>query len=227
MRSSLSVDRGASTASGGNFKVGKCDPPLPPASSAFPSPPFSLSPLHACAGAPPLPLSPRAPPPEQVDRDDRSSPTVELRSPGSSFCWGPELQGSTSPSSSWSSTQRRAGRDMRCAERAAQPPLRAPQPPRPPHARVPHLPAALHRPRLACTPRLHLTPLSFSALLCAGARCRLAPDAASPPMPPRPRCCLAPDAAPDAASPPVAAPDAAPDAPSPRCHPRCLVPPVY
>ena len=132
--------------------------PPPPASSAFPSPPFSLSPLHACAGAPPLPLSPRAPPPEQVDRDDRSSPTVELLSPGSSFCWGPELQGSTSPSSSWSSTQRRAGRDMRCAERAAQPPLRAPQPPRPPHARVPHLPAALHRPRLACTPRLHLTP---------------------------------------------------------------------
>ena len=51
MRSSLSVDRGASTASGGNFKVGKCDPPLPPASSAFPSPPFSLPPLHACAGA--------------------------------------------------------------------------------------------------------------------------------------------------------------------------------
>ena len=78
--------------------------------------------------------------------------------PGSSFCWGPELQGSTSPSSSWSSTQRRAGRDIRCAERAAQPPLRAPQPPRPPHARAPHLPAALHRPRLACTPRLHLTP---------------------------------------------------------------------
>ena len=61
--------------------------------------------------------------------------------------------------------------DARCAERAAQPPLRAPQPPRPPHARVPHLPAALHRPRLACTPRLHLTPLSFSAILCAGARC--------------------------------------------------------
>ena len=48
--------------------------------------------------------------------------------------------------------------DARCAERAAQPPLRAPQPPRPPHARAPHLPAALHRPRLACTPRLHLTP---------------------------------------------------------------------
>ena len=51
MRCSLSVDRGDSTASGGNFKVGKCDPPLPPASSAFPSPPFSLPPLHACAGA--------------------------------------------------------------------------------------------------------------------------------------------------------------------------------
>ena len=51
MRSSHSVDRVPSTASGGNFKVGKCDPPLPPASSAFPSPPFSLPPLHACAGA--------------------------------------------------------------------------------------------------------------------------------------------------------------------------------
>ncbi len=30
---------------------------------------------------PPLPLSPRAPPAEQVDRDDRSSPTVKLLSP--------------------------------------------------------------------------------------------------------------------------------------------------
>ena len=28
-----------------------------------------------------MPLSPRAPPPEQGDRDDRSSPTVELLSP--------------------------------------------------------------------------------------------------------------------------------------------------
>ena len=47
----FSVDRGASTASGGNFMVGKCDPPLSPASSAFPSPPNSLPPLLACAGA--------------------------------------------------------------------------------------------------------------------------------------------------------------------------------
>ena len=115
----------------GQLQGRKVRPPLPPASSAFPSPPFSLSPLHACAGAPPLPLSPRAPPPEQVDRDDRSSPTVELRSPGSSFCWGPELQGSTSPSSSWSSTQRRAERDRHEVRRARDPapPARAPATP--------------------------------------------------------------------------------------------------
>ena len=194
MRSSLSVDRGASTASGGNFKVGKCDPPLPPASSAFPSPPFSLSPLHACAGAPPLPLSPRAPPPEQVDRDDRSSPTVELRSPGSSFCWGPELQGSTSPSSSWSSTQRRAGRDRHEVRRARGPAPPARAPATPPASRTGPAPSRRLAPP---TPRLHaalaphpliLYPAVRRCSMPPRPRCRLAPDAATPPMLPRPRC---------------------------------------
>ena len=208
MRSSHSVDRVPSTASGGNFK---CDPPLPPASSAFPSPPFSLSPLHACAGAPPLPLSPRAPPPEQVDRDDRSSPTVELLSPGSSFCWGPELQGSTSPSSSRSSTQRRAGRDRHEVRRARGPAPPARAPATPPASRTGPAPSR----RLApLTPRLHaaLAPHPFilytSVRRCSmppRPRCRLAPDAATPPMPPRSRCRLAPRCrhAPDAATLPM------------------------
>ena len=192
MRSSHSVDRVPSTASGGNFKVGKCDPPLPPASSAFPSPPFSLSPLHACAGAPPLPLSPRAPPPEQVDRDDRSSPTVELRSPGSSFCWGPELQGSTSPSSSWSSTQRRAERDRHEVRRARDPAPPARAPATPPASRTGPAPSRRLAPP---TPRLHaalaphpliLYPAVRRCSMPPRPRCRLAPDAATPPMPPRP-----------------------------------------
>ncbi len=66
--------------------------------------------------------------------------------PGSSFCWGPVLQGSTSPSSSRSSTLGQADRARRLVP--PPPPLRAPQPPFPPHARIPHLPAALHRPRV-------------------------------------------------------------------------------
>ena len=48
-------------------------------------------------------------------------------------------------------------------------------------------------PRAACTLASSPPPL---LPLCAGARhCLLTPDAASPPMPPRPRCPLAPDAA--------------------------------
>ena len=48
------------------------------------------------------------------------------------------------------------------------PPARASHPPYPPHARIPHLPAALHRPLvpLAC---LAVTLLTF-ALMCAGAQ---------------------------------------------------------
>ena len=188
--------------------------------------------------------------------------------PGSSFCWGPALQGSTSPSSSRSSTLGQADR-ARCE-------VRQPPTPPPPCARTSHptcpthgsrtfrppciLPTRRLHPRIQPTPSAALVrrsstlpveprcrlapdaasppmppmpprpdaaPDAASPPMPPRPRCPLAPDAASPPMPPRPRCCLAPDAAPDAASPPVAAPDAAPDAPSPRCHPRCLVPPVY
>ena len=70
--------------------------------------------------------------------------------PGPSFCWGPELEGPRSPSSSRSSTRGQAGRDRRgCAARAPPPPPRASHPPHPPHARIPHFSAALHRPRAA------------------------------------------------------------------------------
>ena len=223
MRCSLSVDRGDSTASGGNFKVGKCDPPLPPASSAFPSPPFSLSPLHACAGAPPLPLSPRAPPPEQVDRDDRSSPTVGLLSPGSSFCWGPELQGSTSPSSSRSSTQRRAGRDRHEVRRARGPAPPARAPATPPASRTGPAPSRRLAPP---TPRLHAALAPHSLILYPAVRrcsmpprprCRLAPDAATPPMPPRSRCRLAPRCRPRCSLALRCCP---------RCRPRCPLAPM-
>ena len=84
----------------------------------------------------------------------------EPLAPGSSFCWGPELQGSTSPSSSWSTTPRRAGQDQRKVRRSRAPaPPCAPQPPRPPNARIPHLPATLHRPRAALHTSLPPHPL--------------------------------------------------------------------
>jgi len=56
-------------------------------------------------------------------------------SSGSSFCWGPVLQGSTSPSSTWSSAPEQAGQDQREARRP-------PPPPRPAHA--PATPPAPH-----------------------------------------------------------------------------------
>ena len=59
----------------------------------------------------------------------------EPLAPGLSFCWGPELEGSTSPCSTWSSTPGRAGRDQREVHRA---------PARTPPARAP---STLHAPR--------------------------------------------------------------------------------
>ena len=54
-----------------------------------------------------------------------------LLEPGPSFCWGPALEGPTSPSSSRSSTPGKVDEiDARCAARAPCPPLQAPQPPR-------------------------------------------------------------------------------------------------
>ena len=83
--------------------------------------------------------------------------------PGPSFCWGPELEGPRSPSSSRSSTRGQAGRDRRgCAARAPPPPPRASHPPHPPHARIPHFSAALHRPRAALHASLAPHPLSPS-----------------------------------------------------------------
>ena len=79
----------------------------------------------------------------------------EPLAPGSSFCWGPELQGSTSPSSSRSSTRRRAGRDRREVRRARAPaqgcPGPAPKPDRRPRCRwglaPPERPRAFRSPR--------------------------------------------------------------------------------
>ena len=93
----------------------------------------------------------------------------EPLAPGSSFCWGPGLQGSTSPSSSWSSTPRRAGRDKCEVSRA-----RTPTPP----ARAPAIPPT---PRTNPAPSRHLAPptrrlarlastSSPFALVCAGAQ---------------------------------------------------------
>ena len=163
-----------------------------------------------------MPLSPRAPPPEQVDRDDRSSPTVELRSPGSSFCWGPELQGSTSPSSSWSSTQRRAGRDRHEVRRARGPAPPARAPATPPASRTGPAPSRRLAPP---TPRLHaalaphpliLYPAVRRCSMPPRPRCRHAPDAASPPMPPPmpPRPPLLPPMPPPMPPRPDAIPDA-------------------
>ena len=89
--------------------------------------------------------------------------------PGSSFCWGPELEGPRSPSSSRSSTPGQAGRDRRgCAARA----------PPPPPTRIPSTP---HIPRTDPAPSRSFAPPTRrvarfactsppSALVCAGAQ---------------------------------------------------------
>ena len=144
------------------------------------------------------------PQPEQERETKRSQSTCA--EPGSSFCWGPALQGSTSPSSSRSSTLGQADR-ARCE-------VRQPPTPPPPCARTSHptcpthgsrtfrppciLPTRRLHPRIQPTPSAALVRRSSS--LPVDPRCRLAPDAASPPMLPmspsprcRPRCRLAPD----------------------------------
>ena len=92
----------------------------------------------------------------------------EPLAPGSSFCWGPELQGSTSPSSTWSSTPRRAGQDECEVRRARTPPhpcARPSHPAQPTHgSRTFPPPCTAHAP--PCTPRFHLT--RFCPCVCAG-----------------------------------------------------------
>ena len=81
--------------------------------------------------------------------------------PGPSFCWGPALEGPRSPSSSCvlRRLDKPAEIDARCDARAPHPPLLASHPPHPPHAPIPHLPAALHRPRAALHASLAPHPL--------------------------------------------------------------------
>ena len=83
----------------------------------------------------------------------------EPLSAGSSFCWGPSLEGPTSPSSSRSSMPGHADRDRREVRRARHPPpcARPSHPARPTHgSRTFPPPCTAHAP--PCTPRFHLTP---------------------------------------------------------------------
>ena len=151
---------------------------------------------------------PRLEPEQELCRSrSRSGRNSALRAPscaepGSSFCWGPALQGSTSSSSSRSSTLGQADR-ARCE-------VRQPPTPPPPCARTSHptcpthgsrtfrppciLPTRRLHPRIQPTPSAALVRRSSS--LPVDPRCRLAPDAADAPSPRcRPRCRLAPDAA--------------------------------
>ena len=79
---------------------------------------------------------------------------IALLEPGPSFCWGPALEGPTSPSSTRSSTPGKVDE----IDTPGAPPVRTPLPASssaaPPAPRTD--PAALHRPRFACTPRNRL-----------------------------------------------------------------------
>ena len=97
----------------------------------------------------------------QPGHDDYSSCSLSAE-PGSSFCWDPVLQGSTSPASSRSSTLGQARRDRRWVRRSrAPPPVRASHPPLPPHAPIPYPFAAFHRPRAAIHASVALSPFAF------------------------------------------------------------------
>ena len=63
---------------------------------------------------------------------------IALLEPGPSFCWGPALEGPTSPSSTRSSMPGKVDEiDTPGAPLVRPPPLQAPQPPRSPHAPIP------------------------------------------------------------------------------------------
>ena len=83
-----------------------------------------------------------------------------LLEPGPSFCWGPALEGPTSPSSSLFDAGQVDEINARCAARAPCPPLRAPQPPRPPHAPIPP----------PCTAHTSLARLTTASPLCTRAQ---------------------------------------------------------
>ena len=94
----------------------------------------------------------------------------EPLAPGSSFCWGPELQGSTSPSSSRSSTRRRAGRDRREVRRARAPAPPVQAPATPPAPRTDPAPSRRFAPPTRRLARLASTSPPL-ARVCAGAQC--------------------------------------------------------
>ena len=86
-----------------------------------------------------------------------------LLEPGPSFCWGPALEGPTSPSSSLFDAGQVDEIHARCAARApCPPPARASATPPAPRTDS----AALHCPHFACTPHNRLTIVHS----CAGAR---------------------------------------------------------
>ena len=95
---------------------------------------------------------------------------LEPLAPGSSFCWGPELQGSTSPSSSRSSTRRRAGRDRREVRRARAPAPPVQAPATPPAPRTDPAPSRRFAPPTRRLARLASTSPPL-ARVCAGAQC--------------------------------------------------------
>ena len=94
----------------------------------------------------------------------------EPLAPGSSFCWGPELQGSTSPSSSRSSTRRRAGRDRREVRRARAPAPPVQAPATSPAPRTDPAPSRRFAPPTRRLARLASTSPPL-ARVCTGAQC--------------------------------------------------------
>ena len=99
---------------------------------------------------------------------------LEPLAPGSSFCWGPELQGSTSPSSSWSATTGRAGRDQSEVRRTTHPPTLARAPATPPAPCTDLAPSRRLAPPTRRLARLASTSPPC-ALVCAGAQLLLFP----------------------------------------------------
>ena len=96
---------------------------------------------------------------------------LEPLAPGSSFCWGPELQGSTSPSSSWSATTGRAGRYQSKVRRTTPPtPTLACAPATPPAPCTDPAPSRGLAPPTRRLARLASTSPPC-ALVCAGAQC--------------------------------------------------------
>ena len=99
----------------------------------------------------------------------KSRTMLESLIPGPSFCWGPELEGPRSPSSSCSSTPGQAARDRREVRRSRSPPTPAGIPSSPPAPRTDPAPSRRLAPPTRRLARLVCTSPPF-ALVCAGAQ---------------------------------------------------------